>query len=112
MNKWIQAYSTVYPVLIDTKSSPGKVYLRKNITEKTVAPEGSEPYILYCYSELVLTLEEYQSSYENPLYNAIIQAREEDNISLEENIINLDSKLSQLGQMIEDVYLELIMGGK
>ncbi len=53
--EWKRAESKQNPDLVDATSSPGMVYVRKDIREET-REEG----IMYAYQEALMTPEEYQ----------------------------------------------------
>lgn len=63
--KWRQSESTVEPKELDLTSSPGKVYMHKNITNA----ENEDGITMYNYDEALLTTaeyEEYMSGLQSP----------------------------------------------
>lgn len=58
---WHKSESDVYPVLIDTESSPTTVYIRQNVEEETRHNEQSGDRTVFVYDEATMTKLEYES---------------------------------------------------
>lgn len=107
-----KAESLVYPTLIDTQSSPGTVYVRKDV-EEYKNPDGLT---VYKYDEAALNLkeyEEYQEEVENTeslSMQIITQALEDITIQATEDSIAQQEGREEIGQMISDLELLILEG--
>lgn len=57
---YVKSESFIKPELIDTTSSDTAVYIRRNITEKTIDDDNGNELTSYVYEEAKLTKEEYE----------------------------------------------------
>lgn len=107
-----KAESLVYPTLIDTQSSPGTVYVRKDV-EEYKNPDGLT---VYKYDEAALNLKEYEE-YQEEVANTeslsmqiITQALEDITIQATEDSITQQEGREEIGQMISDLELLILEG--
>ena len=109
-NSYRKAESLVYPTLIDTQSSPGTVYVRKDV-EEYKNPDGLT---VYKYDEAALNLKEYEE-YQEEVANTeslsmqiITQALEDITIQATEDSIAQQEGREEIGQMISDLELLIL----
>ena len=107
-----KAESLEYPTLIDTQSSPGTVYVRKDV-EEYKNPDGLT---VYKYDEAALNLKEYEE-YQEEVANTeslsmqiITQALEDITIQATEDSITQQEGREEIGQMISDLELLILEG--
>lgn len=107
-----KAESLEYPTLIDTQSSPGTVYVRKDV-EEYKNPDGLT---VYKYDEAALNLkkyEEYQeevANTESPSMQIITQSFEDIAIQAAEDSIAQQEGREEIGQTISDLELLILEG--
>lgn len=78
--KSVVGYMEDTPALVDTTSSPGNVYLRRNVVE-TTDTEGNH---CWTYEELLLTVEQYREYTSNPMIEIIMQTLTDIQATLDE----------------------------
>lgn len=107
-----KAESLEYPILVDTDSSPGTVYVRRNV-EEFKNPDGLTA---YRYDEAALNLQEY-AEYQTEIENTeslsmqiITQAFEDIAIAAAEESIAEQEGREEIGQMISDLELLILEG--
>lgn len=107
-----KAESLEYPTLIDTQSSPGTVYVRKDVEEY----KNSDGLTVYKYDEAALNLKEYEE-YQEEVANTeslsmqiITQALEDITIQATEDSITQQEGREEIGQMISDLELLILEG--
>ena len=82
--KTVEGTQEEKPEAVDTKSSPSRVYLRRNITQVTITPEYGETVKVWRYEEAELTREEY-AEYEkllDELNSPAMEQLKQDNMNL------------------------------